>query len=326
MKILFLNRAKMEGRFSFEELFLTIKPFLNNCEIIDYYNNPKISFIKNIKHVRSINSDVIHITGGVGYFTLLLSKKKTIVTFHDTNHLEFDLVGLKKFVFKLVYYTIPIKRAKYITVVSNYTKERIISLFNIDEKKLVVIPNCYPLDFKTNEKKTISTCVKILQIGTKSNKNISSLIKAIVGLNIELTIIGKLNDELIELLKKNSINYINKFNLSREEIYNEYVNTDILAFISLREGFGLPILEANIVGRAIITSNQTSLPEVAGNSAHIVNPYNIDEIRAGIIKLSTNDEYRNQLIINGFQNLKRYSPELTSSLYFNLYKSFKNIT
>ena len=324
MKILFLNRAKMEGRFSFEELFLTIKPFLNNCEIIDYYNNPKISFIKNIKHVRSINSDVIHITGGVGYFTLLLSKKKTIVTFHDTNHLEFDLVGLKKFVFKLVYYTIPIKRAKYITVVSNYTKERIISLFNIDEKKLVVIPNCYPLDFKTNEKKTISTCVKILQIGTKSNKNISSLIKAIVGLNIELTIIGKLNDELIELLKKNSINYINKFNLSREEIYNEYVNTDILAFISLREGFGLPILEANIVGRAIITSNQTSLPEVAGNSAHIVNPYNIDEIRAGIIKLSTNDEYRNQLIINGFQNLKRYSPELTSSLYFNLYKSIKS--
>ncbi|MCC7333008.1 MAG: glycosyltransferase family 4 protein [Flavobacteriales bacterium] len=321
MKLLFLHRSKSFGGFSFEELFTTIKPFLKTCEIIDYYNNPKISFIKNIKQVRKINSDVIHIIGGLGYFSLLLSKRKTIVTFHDTNHLEFDLVGLKKFVFKLVYYTIPIKRAKYITVVSNYTKERVISLFNIDEKKLVVIPNCYPLDFKTKEKKKISDCVKILQIGTKSNKNIFSLIKAIVGLNIELTIIGRLNDELIELLKKYNINYINKFNLSREEIYNEYVNTDILAFISLREGFGLPILEANIVGRAIITSNQTSLPEVAGDSAHIVNPYNIDEIRSGIIKLSTNDEYRNQLIINGFQNLKRYSPEITSSLYFNLYKS-----
>lgn len=323
MKVLFLNRAKVDGRFSFEELFTSIKPFLKHCKIIDYYNNPKKSFINNILKIRKIDSDVIHITGGIGYFTLLLPKKKTIVTFHDTNHLEFDLVGLKKIVFKFIYYTIALKRAKYITVVSNYTKSRIVHLFNIDEKKIVVVSNCYPLDFKQNKKYTVNNCLKILQIGTKSNKNIPSLIKAIDGLNVELTIVGKLNTTLLDLLGHYKVNYINKFNLTREEIYNEYVNTDVLAFISLREGFGLPILEANVVGRAIIASNQTSLPEVAGNSALLVNPLSVKEIKEGIIKLKTDHDYRNQLISNGFKNSKKYHPDIIAKQYENLYAKIK---
>jgi glycosyltransferase involved in cell wall biosynthesis len=56
-------------------------------------------------------------------------------------------------------------------------------------------------------------------------------------------------------------------------VINEYNKSDILAFVSTSEGFGMPILEANAVGRVVVTSNITSMPEVANNAAHYVNPF-----------------------------------------------------
>ena len=68
-----------------------------------------------------------------------------------------------------------------------------------------------------------------------------------------------------------------------------------------------------------MTSDISSMPEVAGNSAHLVNPMNIEEIRNGIIKLTENDAYRNQLIANGVENAKKYSPNLIANYYKDLY-------
>ncbi len=319
MKILYLNRAKKFGGFSFEELFITIKNNLIRCETVDFYDKTYSSFWKNIKVVRKIKCDVIHITGGIGYYALFLPTKKTILTVHDTNHYEFDLKGIKKWVYGWLIYRLPIKNVKYVTVVSNHTKNNLIRFFGINEAKIKVIPNCSPEEFKENIKNILSKPTKILQIGTKPNKNLKRLIEAVKGLEVELIIIGKLTVELLELLKESKINYINKYNLTREEIYLEYVNCDIVAFVSLREGFGLPIIEANAIGRAIMTSDISSMPEVAGNSAHLVNPMNIEEIRNGIIKLTENDAYRNQLIANGVENAKKYSPNLIANYYKDLY-------
>lgn len=319
MKILYLNRAKSFGGFSFEELFFTIKKNLIRCEVVDFYDKTYSSFWKNLKVIRKIKCDVIHITGGIGYYALFLPTKKTILTVHDTNHYEFDLKGIKKWIYGWLIYRLPIMNVKYVTVVSKHTKNNLIRFFGINEAKIKVIPNCFPEEFKENIKNILSKPTKILQIGTKPNKNIKRLIEAVKELEVELIIIGKLSVELLELLKESKINYINKYNLTREEIYLEYVNCDIVAFVSLREGFGLPIIEANAVGRAIMTSNISSMPEVAGNSAHLVNPMNVDEIRNGIIKLTENDEYRNQLIANGIENAKKYSPNLIANYYQKLY-------
>lgn len=319
MKILYLNRAKSFGGFSFEELFFTIKKNLIRCEVVDFYDKTYSSFWKNIKVVRKIKCDVIHITGGIGFYALFLPTKKTILTVHDTNHYEFDLKGIKKWVYGWLIYRLPIKNVKYVTVVSNHTKNNLIHFFGINEAKIKVIPNCFPEEFKENIKNVLSKPTKILQIGTKPNKNLKRLIEAVKGLEVELIIIGQLTVEILELLKESKINYINKYHLTREEIYLEYVSCDIVAFVSLREGFGLPIIEANAVGRAIMTSDISSMPEVAGNSAHLVNPMNIEEIRNGIIKLVENDDYRNQLIVNGIKNAKKYSPNLVANYYQSLY-------
>lgn len=95
MKILFLHRSKNFG-FSFEELFRTIQQNLKKVEFENFYDKTYSSFRKNLKKVKQLKSDVIHITGGVGYYAFFLPTAKTILTVHDTNHYEFDLKGIKK--------------------------------------------------------------------------------------------------------------------------------------------------------------------------------------------------------------------------------------
>jgi glycosyltransferase involved in cell wall biosynthesis len=94
--------------------------------------------------------------------------------------------------------------------------------------------------------------------------------------------------------------------------------------VSTYEGFGMPILEANAVGRPVITSNILSMPEVAGNAAHVVNPYKTLEIRNGILKIIQDKEYRNILIQNGINNAKKYNNQNIANEYLKIYKQMYN--
>jgi glycosyltransferase involved in cell wall biosynthesis len=86
----------------------------------------------------------------------------------------------------------------------------------------------------------------------------------------------------------------------------------------------MPIVEANIVGRPVITSNLLSMPEVAGDAALIVNPYSINEIRQGILKIISDDDYRNDLIEKGFKNAEKFTINIIADVYLNLYNEVRN--
>lgn len=320
MKILLVHRAQNENRHSFEELFNSItKELSKEVSVINYYQNKTISTLANIKAIKKIDCDIIHLTGGLGFYTPFLPKRKTILTIHDTNHYEFDLRGLKKWLFGWMFFKIPSLFVNQLTTVSEHTKHNLIRFFNIDEHKIKVIPNCYPAEFKRVVKDNFSNPVRILQIGTKPNKNIPRLVEAIKELNVELTIIGKLSNELINTLTKYKINFVNKVNLSREEIHQEYIYCDIVAFVSLHEGFGLPIIEANAIGRTVITSNLSSMPEVANKAAHFVNPFAIEDIKNSFNQIINNADYRKSLVENGWENAQLYTSKIVAKKYKNLY-------
>jgi glycosyltransferase involved in cell wall biosynthesis len=84
-----------------------------------------------------------------------------------------------------------------------------------------------------------------------------------------------------------------------------------LAFVfpSLYEGFGMPVLEAQACGAAVMTSNNSSLPEVAGDAALLVDPHDVDAIAEGLRRLVTDDALRAELVRRGFENVKRFSWE-----------------
>ena len=133
-------------------------------------------------------------------------------------------------------------------------------------------------------------------------------------------IIGKLEPEQINLLKYSLIKYDNYFNLPYNYIIEQYKNADMLSFISTYEGFGLPILEAQSIGRPVITANISSMPEVAGEGALFANPYNIDSIRKGILNIINNAALREDLIRKGQINIARFQPKNIAEQYAQLYR------
>ena len=80
-------------------------------------------------------------------------------------------------------------------------------------------------------------------------------------------------------------------------------------FPSLYEGFGMPVLEAQACGVAVMTGKNSSLPEVAGDAALLVDPLDVDAIAAAMQRLVDDDELRQELTRRGFENVKRFSWE-----------------
>ncbi len=92
-----------------------------------------------------------------------------------------------------------------------------------------------------------------------------------------------------------------------------------LLFPSLYEGFGLPVLEAMSMGTAVLTSTAGSLPEVAGNAAVLVDPYDVEAIRKGILALDQDDDLRDALVIRGTQQAALFSPAAYEGRLAKLY-------
>ena len=159
-----------------------------------------------------------------------------------------------------------------------------------------------------------------LQVGTKQNKNLARLIPALAEIPCRLQIIGNLSDGIKKQLTEFKINYDNWTNLPLAEVVKKYEECDLLAFCSTYEGFGMPIVEANAVGRAVVTSNCASMPEVAGDAACLVNPHSITSIRNGIRQVINDTEYRNRIITQGISNAKRFDPGIIAKQYLSLYE------
>lgn len=267
---------------------------------------------------------VNHITGDVNYLGLLMRKQACIQTVLDCVHLE-NATGLKYRVLKLLWLELPEKHCRYITAISECTKQQILKHVACDPDKIKVIYVALPDGFERHDKPFNGTQTRILQIGTAPNKNVPKLIEALKGLPVHLDLIGGFNATYERQLQQTGIEYTYRRNLNAAEMLDAYRNTDIVSLVSTYEGFGMPIIEGQAIGRAVIAGNVASMPEVAGTGACLVDPHDVQAIRTGIVRLINDTDYRQSLIANGFENVKRFSPAIIAEQYLQLYRDVAGV-
>ena len=319
--IVLLYRRKTKGRNSIENVFLPLEnlPGVERVELPCDLRSISDGF-KLLLFAFRLNGRNIHITGDIHYMSFFLFWKRCILTIHDCNHYE-DLSGLRKHLMGLIWYVLPIKFARTVTTISPFAQEQLQQHFKVPDKKIRVIPNSF---IPVPELSVPSTMDRftVLTIGSYPHKNLTRLIEAVKGLEgIKISIVGVPDNELLRNMSSAGIEFDCLQHLSREELNNVYNASDLLFFASLKEGFGLPILEAQSCGLPVITSNLASMPYVAGKGAHLVDPYNVMEIRNAIIRISENATYREQLIREGKKNIDRFSEETFIASYKDLYKA-----
>jgi glycosyltransferase involved in cell wall biosynthesis len=321
LKVIFIYRKQKKNAYSIEELFHTIANELGKqIEVIEYEVGSRFNILLDIWHLRRLSADIYHVTGDINYFIPLLPSKKAVLTVHDIGHYLFGLRGIKRWIYKWLWLVFPIRSAKAVTSVSMETRENIVKHLGITHKPIEVIENCYSPIFKPVAKPFSIECPVILQVGTKPYKNVPRLVEALKDVHCRLVLIGYLDDEIKQKLVDCKVFYENYVGLSHKELYQKYIECDIVSFVSIGEGFGVPIIEAQVVGRPLITANLAPMCDVAGKGACLVNPLEVSEIHAGINRIICDETYRNQIIELGFGNVSSYSPATISNQYYALYK------
>jgi glycosyltransferase involved in cell wall biosynthesis len=324
MRIVHFMRDRRAGVFSIERLYEDVRSALPaDCEAREWTcRHPSKGLMLRLRDAwaaREVQAEVNHVTGDTHYLTYFLSKKRTILTVHDLVSVERSK-GVRKLIFLFFWYWLPVFRSKKVIAVSSATKQALLQAVRCDPRKIEVINNPVSPEFKPCEKPFNEKRPRLLQIGTKPNKNIERVAQSLAGLPCELIIVGRIDRKLEETLARNGIVYTVYCDLTREEVLQQYNYSDILVFVSTYEGFGLPIIEANAVGRPVVTSNIAPMTVIAGGAACLVDPFDISSIRAGITKVIHDADYRQTLIHSGFENAKRFSVKTVAEEYARVYR------
>jgi glycosyltransferase involved in cell wall biosynthesis len=324
MRITYYQRRPQDGNFSIERLFADVRRALpdNIDEKIAVSRFPSMGFwgrVYNIVEAAFRQRDVNHVTGDVHYLTLLLRKKKTLLTIPDLVSVH-RLKGIRREIFRFFWYWLPIRRAAVVTVISRSTKEELFRHVKVDRQKVRVVHACVSEDFHPAPKEFVSTKPVILQVGTGPNKNLERAAEALADIPCHLRIIGLPNAKQAAVLQKKGVEYSFAANISDEDVIEEYRRCDMLVFASTYEGFGLPIVEAQATGRPVVTSNIGSMPEVGGEAACFIDPFDVESIRGGILKVIHDGLYRDELVRRGFENVERFRSGKIAREYIHIYR------
>ena len=321
----FHRKPRALGNFSIETYFQQIRehlpqPFQPVYVEMPYESNGLWRRLANAMYCYFKQEDINHITGDIHYVAAFLKKKKTVLTIHDCGSLH-DSAGLKRKIMRYFWFSMPTTKSAIVTANSEATKTDIIAQTQCQSDKIAVVYICVGQQFQAQPKPFHPENPRILQLGTAPNKNLERLIPALKDIPCTLVIVGKVSDAIKNLIQENNIQTVCiEHRLRDDEMLDQYHQCDILSLVSTLEGFGMPIVEANAVGRPVITSNTTSMPEIAGDAAMLVDPFDISSIREGFLTIIQNQQLREELVHNGLQNHLRFQPKQLAAQYADLYQ------
>lgn len=329
MRIVHFQRRPLDSHFSIEQLFEAIRrhfPAAWQPQVVlcPEYSRGLLPRLRNTRFAKQQQGDLNHITGDVHYLALGLPKATTILTIHDLGFLDHPR-PLVRWLLKKAWLDWPLRRVRYVTTISSASKAAIQQAAPFfPAERIRVIPNILPQAIQAEPYTFHAASPRILLIGTKANKNLKLTLQALQGLPCFVHLIGEYKPAVDALLKDFGLDYQYDSQVPYPAVVQAYRDCDLLLFASTFEGFGMPIIEAQAMGRPVVTSAVSSMPEVAGAGACLVNPHDPESIRSGLLKVFQQEQYRERLIQAGFENVKRFEPAQIARQYVDLYQEILN--
>lgn len=298
-------------------------------------------------YVKRYEVDVLHCTSNTAP---VFCSAPTIITLHDIIFLEnktskdhlFNLYQELGRVYRKYIVPVNLRNTKRIITVSNFERTRISESLKIGSEKISVVYNAFGKHFSKPEDQNKIEAVRakynlpqqyIFYIGnTDPKKNMFSTLKAYAKYvdgaehKLPLVIADVDSTNLDLILEKAQLTQYKKHLQLTGYIYNAdlpfiYAAADVFLYPSLRESFGIPMLESMACGTPVITSNTSALPEIAGNAALLVNPTSENEIATAIEYTLSNKSAREQLIAKGLQRINSFNWNLSATNLLGIYQT-----
>jgi glycosyltransferase involved in cell wall biosynthesis len=234
-----------------------------------------------------------------------------------------------------------IRLASAICCVSRFTRDHLAELFPSEVEKAVVTPHgVNPIFHRLENREPVHALLDrigvrdpyVLCLGKlQARKNTARVIEAFhlwkseSNLPHKIVMVGRkmwTSSEIHPLVKRLGLEKEIVFtgHLPDADIPLLYNGASALVFPSLFEGFGMPVLEAMACGCPVVTSSVTSLPEVAGDCAVVVDPHRVEEIAAGIRRVLTDESLREDMIRRGYERARQFTWETTARLVAATYQ------
>ncbi len=268
-----------------------------------------------------------------------LMVERQVVTIHDITPLDHPEWLNPKFA-RWYQFLIPrlANKVRRIIADSNFTKRRICEVTSVRPDKVVVVYNGVNSRFRpksdevisqTKDNLGISDFKYVLTVATiEPRKNLQRLLEAWDTLclklpDIWLIVAGAKGTDLVfrdTSLRRLPPRVCMLGHIPDEHLPALYSGAIAFVFVSLYEGFGLPPLEAMACGTPVLTSNVTSLPEVVGDAALMVDPYDVDAIAEGIKRLIEDDNLRKELLQKGLVRAKLFNWDKSAELVWSILK------
>lgn len=305
--------------------------YLPNVEMVYLYSSLRVPYQGNLKNVKAYrlpptlfemlfnrwrSIPVETFIGSVDIFhssdwTQPPSKAKKVTTYHDLVALKYPewshpkIIEVHKRKLKLVE-----REIDAIIAVSESTKRDLIEVSSIPADKITVIYEAPSANFKPQSEEKVKRFKEKYKLperyalaigGVGGRRNLNRIQEAAKDYN--LVIAG-----------------VTLPWLSIEELELLYNAADVLMYCSLYEGFGIPILDAFSTGLPVITSNVSSMPEVGGDAALYVDPFNVEDIKNKLDQMMRDEQLKKEMIKKGFKQVKKFSWEKAAQQTLGVYE------
>lgn len=293
------------------------------------------------RQIKQLKPDLLHCTSNTAPISCNVP---LVLTLHDIIYLEKSQQKSKSSYQQLgrLYRRLVVPRilphCEKIITVSHFECNRIAQALSLPSDKITVLYNACSERFFHREKS--DEIVKKYNLperyyfflgNTDPKKNTDNLLKAYAEClkkypELPTLVIADLSPVYMDQL----LTELNLLHLKEHIRLTEYINNSDLPFIysqaelflypSLRESFGIPILEAMSCEVPVLTSNTSAMPEIAGEAALFVDPFSVDSITQGILKLHEQPDYRQEFITKGLERVKKFSWGINASQLLDIYR------